>query len=193
MSSRWSLMWKITLFAPRPQDVREQDAYLQPLPTRVAKSLRSLLDAEKRQHFGGITTRFYTASAILILEHLHAEMPALGGVLCRDLSPDAFVVTVDGTLQLLDLRYAVPADPAPRHNFVGFAHYQAPEVLAGESYEKPADYWGLGAFTYELATGSSPWLTETRSRTPSLPFMSAFALTNGTSSGFLPRCTSAQS
>ena len=56
-------------------------------------------------------------------------------------------------------RYAHPADPPTQHEFVGFAHYQAPEVIAGEGHSKPSDYWGLGCLVYEMATGSSPWLT----------------------------------
>ena len=76
------------------------------LPTRVATSLRDLLESEKRMHFGSISVRYYAASVALVLEHLHAEMPAFGGVVCRDLSPEAFVVDDTGCLQLLDLRCA---------------------------------------------------------------------------------------
>ena len=129
------------------------------MPTRVAISLRDLLDAENSGCMPPAAVRYYGGCAALVLEHLHAEMPAFGGVVLRDLSPDSFVVDANGCLQLLDLRFAFATELAPMHEFVGFAHYQAPEVIAGEVHGKEADYWGLGCLLYELAIGTGPWLT----------------------------------
>ena len=106
-------------------------------PTRVATSLRALLDAEKRSFFTPMTARFYTACAALMLEHLHNEIPAFGGVVCRDMSPDAFVVSDSGYLQLLDMRFACAADPPRQRDFVGYAHYQSPEQIGGRTLLRP--------------------------------------------------------
>lgn len=46
--------------------------------------------------------------------------------------------------------------------FIGFIHflveYMAPEViLRSGGYGKPADWWSLGIFTFDLLTGRSPF------------------------------------
>lgn len=127
--------------------------------TRVATTLRQLLDSEEGGLFKGPVARFYAASIVLALEHIQNELPAHGGVCLRDFSPECFAVDDKGYLQLVDLRSACPSDPPRLRDFVGYAHYQPPEVLAGRGHGVGAEYWGLGMLTYELVTGASPWLT----------------------------------
>jgi serine/threonine protein kinase len=128
-------------------------------PTQLCTTLRALLDAQTNGHFTPITARFCVASIALILEHLHNEVPAHGGVALRDLSPDAFSINESGVLQLIDLRNACTILPQRRSEFVGYVHYQSPETLGGAELGLSSDFWALGALTYEMVTGTSPWLS----------------------------------
>ena len=109
-------------------------------------------------HFTEGISKFYVASVALVLEHLHAEVPAYEGVVVRNLSPDVFAIDSAGYIQLLDLRSATPASPPPL-DFFGYAHYASPELISGLGHGPAADFWSLGALAYEMMTGSSPWLT----------------------------------
>lgn len=40
---------------------------------------------------------------------------------------------------------------------VGTVHWTAPEVLANQRYQFPADIYGLGMVLYEMVTGSIPF------------------------------------
>ena len=135
--------------------------------TRVATTLRAVLDAEPGGRLGLASARFCSASVALAIDHLHREMPALGGLMARDVSPRALAINADGYLQLLDLRCVRPCAAHTRAlgvEFVGLADYQPPEHILGASESSmgfAADAWALGALTYELITGGSPWRAPT--------------------------------
>ena len=87
-------------FVPLSLTVIESDEHIYAVyPTRTATSLRALLDDDAHGHFTESATRYYAASAALALEHLHAELPAQEGVVCRNLSPDVWTIDELGRLQ----------------------------------------------------------------------------------------------
>lgn len=102
------------------------------------------------------TARFYTASVALALEHLQLEAHRL---VYRHVTPDGIMLDGHGQVQLVDMRYAVKADPPPT-DFCGYAHYLAPEQVTAQGHGLPTDLWALGILTYEMiCSGGNPWLT----------------------------------
>jgi len=121
------------------------------LRTNLAVDLGSLLGETP---FDETTASFYAGSVALALEHLHNH-----DIIYRNVTVDAMVLDDKGYPQLIDMRYAVRAEPSPT-DFCGYPHYLSPEQVSGQGHRTPADFWALGIFTYEMITGgANPWLT----------------------------------
>ena len=144
---------------PLSLHVLEDQSYIYAVyPIRIACTIQQLLEAEESHCFDETTTCFFAATIVAALEHLHAQMSATGGVLFRNLVPAGIAVDEHGYPQLIDMRYAVTAEPVPR-DYCGFAHYLAPEQVTGLGHGRAVDFWALGLLTYEMLTHSNPWLT----------------------------------
>ena len=141
-------------FVPLALTTLQDEGYLYTVfKTRVAIDLSTLLGETP---FDEKTAMFYTASVAMALEHLQADS---NRIIYRNLTPEAIVLDAQGYVQLLDMRYAVKADPTPS-DFCGYAHYLAPEQVTGQGHGLAVDFWALGTLTYELVTGgANPWLT----------------------------------
>jgi len=141
---------------PSPLAFLHDDRYLYSVyKMHAAVDLATLLH-DGHTLFDEPTTRFYTASVALALEHLHLEAHR---VIFRHVAPDGIMLDADGYVQLMDMRYAVKADSAP-NDFCGFAHYLAPEQVAAQGHGLATDLWALGVLTYEMIChGHNPWLT----------------------------------
>jgi len=121
--------------------------------TRVATDLATVLGETSMDEKSAL---FYTGSVALALEHLQNDA---NRIIYRNLTPEAIVLDSTGYVQLLDMRYAIKADPTPQ-DFCGYAHYLSPEQVSGQGHGLAADFWALGTLTYELVTGgANPWLT----------------------------------
>ena len=104
--------------------------------------------------FDEYTTRFYIASVLLAIEHLHSL-----SIAHRNLCPEVIVLDEAGQVQIADLRYAVRRVGPPPRDFCGFVHYLSPEQVSGKGHGLAVDYWALGILAYELLTGgANPWV-----------------------------------
>ena len=140
---------------PVPMAFMEDNVYhYSVFKTRTAISLATLL--ADGTAFNEETTKFYTASVALAIEHLQRDEHR---VIYRNITPDGLVLDADGYIQLMEMRYACKVDPPPR-DFCGYAHYLAPEQVTAQGHGLPTDLWALGILTYEMICGGgNPWLT----------------------------------
>jgi serine/threonine protein kinase len=80
-------------------------------------------------------------------------------VLYRDLKPDNLLLDADGHLRLSDFGVAVILDHegARAQGGAGTQGYQAPEVLARQTYDYSVDVWSYGVTLYELMHRRRPF------------------------------------
>ena len=89
---------------------------------------------------------FYTANIIVILEYLHNQ-----DIVYRDLKPENMVFMDNGYIKLIDFGFAKCLKSGEKtKTILGTPEYIAPEIMSGNGYGKPVDWWALGIFTYEL-------------------------------------------
>mmetsp|Transcript_18784 Transcript_18784/g.18756 ORF Transcript_18784/g.18756 Transcript_18784/m.18756 type:complete len:397 (-) Transcript_18784:17-1207(-) len=95
--------------------------------------------------------KFFTASLVIILEHLHERE-----IIYRDLKPENIMVDDEGYLKLIDFGTAKILS-GRTYTVVGTPHYMAPEIITGKGYEITADYWSLGIILFEFLCGNVPF------------------------------------
>ncbi|CAH1393247.1 unnamed protein product [Nezara viridula] len=117
--------------------------------------------------------RFYFAETVLAVEYLHSY-----GIVHRDLKPDNLLITALGHIKLTDFGlskmglmslatnlYEVYIDRDTRQfsdkQVSGTPEYIAPEVILGQGYGKPIDWWSMGVILYEFLVGCVPFFGET--------------------------------
>ncbi len=78
-------------------------------------------------------------------------------VIHRDVSPQNILISVKGSVKLIDFGIAKPRDRAQRENsnVKGKILYMAPEQAVGALIDRRADVWAIGAILYH-ALGGSP-------------------------------------
>jgi serine/threonine protein kinase len=91
------------------------------------------------------------------VDYLHSY-----GIVYRDLKPENILMSSnedDADLKLVDfgLSKKIIAPNERSDESFGTISYAAPEVLAGESYDKSVDLWSLGVVTYLLVSGTLPF------------------------------------
>ena len=86
------------------------------------------------------------------------------GVVHRDVSPHNILVTIDGTVKVVD--FGVAKALGQMHNqtvagqIKGKVAYMAPEQITGSPVDARADIHSMGCVLYEATTGSPPFLGE---------------------------------
>eukprot|EP00050_Salpingoeca_kvevrii_P010961 m.11700 g.11700 ORF g.11700 m.11700 type:complete len:2113 (-) comp3174_c0_seq1:388-6726(-) len=125
--------------------------------------------------------RRYFAETVLAIEYIHDY-----GIVHRDLKPDNLVLSRDGHVKLTDFGLSkigvmtrttmLYEDPDiegfnPEQNdmtadfkdsqVLGTPDYIAPEVILGQGYGKPVDWWSMGIILYEFLVGSPPFIGDT--------------------------------
>lgn len=105
--------------------------------------------------------RFYFAEVLLALGYLHQC-----DVLYRDLKPENVLLDAEGHVVLTDFgvsREGV-SNLCVRRSFCGSPEYMTPEMLRGAGHTRSVDFYGLGAFLYELLAGITPFFNTNRTR-----------------------------
>ena len=101
-------------------------------------------------------TRFFVASLILALGHLHNN-----DFIYRDLKPENVMLDDRGYAKLTDFGLAKRLTTQEiATTFCGTPEYLAPEVILNKGCNRPADWWSLGILTYELIYGIPPFYSQ---------------------------------
>lgn len=99
---------------------------------------------------------FYTAEMALGIKHLH-----LLGIVYRDLKPENCLLDTSGHLVLTDFGLSKAIEEGETEvecrSIIGTPEYMAPEILKGETYDYPVDWWLLGCVIYDMMTGKPPF------------------------------------
>lgn len=102
-------------------------------------------------------TKFYIASLILVLEHLHSR-----NIVYRDLKPENLLLDAEGHVKVTDFGFAKElVDGERTFTLCGTPEFLAPEVVRGVGHGKAADWWALGILMYEMLCGFPPFWDET--------------------------------
>lgn len=95
----------------------------------------------KSRQFSEDRARFYAAELLLALEHLHKN-----NIIYRDLKLENVLMDHQGHLALTDFGLSKQNIDATggATTFCGTAEYIAPELLRGQKYGPPVDWWSFG-------------------------------------------------
>lgn len=100
--------------------------------------------------------KFYICEIVCALEYLHSL-----NIVYRDLKTENIMLDEEGHIKLIDFGLSKIFESDEEHlttTFCGTVEYMAPEVvIKNPGHGKPADWWSLGIFTFDLLTGRSPF------------------------------------
>lgn len=112
----------------------------------------------KTKRFNEFDTAFYLAEISQALTHLHK----VAGVVYRDLKPENVLLNAQGHVVLTD--FGLSSLDEVCHSILGTPQFTAPEVLKGEEYSYPADWWSFGIMMYDMLVGETPFSGNNRTK-----------------------------
>jgi len=112
------------------------------------------MDAIVHEPLSEASAKYYAASAVLAMEHLH-----MAGVIYRGLSLDTLVLNRDFELQVLDFRFAKKMEEGRTYTLCGDPAYMAPEMVEGSGHNEAVDWWALGVMIFAMLAGEMPFET----------------------------------
>ncbi|KAJ3619224.1 hypothetical protein MTP99_004925 [Tenebrio molitor] len=113
----------------------------------------SLSSALPKKGFDTAAVTFFTACMVEALVYLHSH-----NIVHRDLKPGNAVLDQQGYLKLCDFGCAQQLTANIKTwTMCGTPDYMAPEVIMNLGHDFSVDYWSLGIFIYECATGAPPY------------------------------------
>jgi serine/threonine protein kinase len=114
--------------------------------------LKFHLNSIKDRCFPTDRARFYAASVLLGLAHLHSF-----DIVYRDLKPDNILLNAQGYVKISDLGLTIKLrkNKTLKH-LAGTAGYWAPEIVQKSGTHKASDWWSFAVFLYEMLGGRRP-------------------------------------
>ncbi|KAF5383480.1 hypothetical protein D9757_006139 [Collybiopsis confluens] len=95
--------------------------------------------------------KFYAAEVAVALNHLHSL-----SIVYRDLKPENILLSSDGHIRVADFGFAKSVSSVT-WTLCGTPDYLAPEIMAGQRYNKSVDWYALGVLIFEMITGLPPY------------------------------------
>ncbi|MCO5553556.1 hypothetical protein L7F22_007079 [Adiantum nelumboides] len=97
-------------------------------------------------------TRFYTATLLLAIRHLHSR-----NIVYRDLKPENLLLDETGYIKMTDFGFAKHLCDERTWTLCGTPEYLAPEIIESKGHGRAADYWALGVLMFEMICGHPPY------------------------------------
>lgn len=98
----------------------------------------------------------YALQIVAGIEHAHRR-----NIIHRDIKPQNVIVSVDGTVKIVDFGIARMLSQTTRtmggKDVVGSVHYISPEQARGNEVDLRTDIYSLGVLMYEMFTGKVPF------------------------------------
>eukprot|EP00904_Undaria_pinnatifida_P012131 jgi/Undpi1/8048/HiC_scaffold_24.g10520.m1 len=107
---------------------------------------------QKAGNFDETATKFYAATVVCAIQHMHERSIAY-----RDLKPENLVLDAQGYIKLVDLGLAKVVPTGCTWTICGTPDYLAPEIILNEGHDHAVDFWALGVLIYEMLAGVAPF------------------------------------
>ena len=96
-------------------------------------------------------TNFYIASMLIAVNYLHTRK-----IIYRDIKPENIIVERSGYIKLINFETAKEIEDRTK-TIIGTPHYMAPEIIMGDGYSFPVDFWSISICMYEFMCGGVPF------------------------------------
>ena len=115
--------------------------------------LRQYMNKYKNKNLSDRTIKKITISVIKGLRDLNKY-----GIIHRDIKPSNILICDNYKIKLTDFGISkIIKNKYAAYTKIGTPYYMSPEMIYGNGYSYPVDYWSLGCIIYELLTKKKPF------------------------------------